>query len=214
MLDGTHSYVSNWARNPTLDGGKGCAEVGATESCLPATKQIYGPSRIKIPDLTCDRVVWENFVVAEASAWIKDSNAESKLKSVLGAPAGLLLTIASLAMALDPVLESSLMIDHGATTPMAEGIYGNCERNTVRLSAVDTVTNSLQEPMLELSHIYPIAPVEEGDVGVCTCKGQRAYAFTSDGQKFPYRSAAQRRVIYDAEYYNSAIDAARPGACN
>ena len=62
MVEGTHSPLGQWARNPTLDGNRGCADVGAAVGCMPALVQTITP----LPRHTCDKLKWEVLAIAEA----------------------------------------------------------------------------------------------------------------------------------------------------
>ena len=204
MIAMTHSPMSNWARNPTLDGNKGCAEVGSSLSCAPVLQQ----TGVALPTLSCDSLLWENFAVAEAQAYLAHSSALASMMTQIVGASGNVFSTASLAMALHPVLESTIVVDHGATTALAESIYGNCEKNSVS-TGPETVIDSAERPTgVTVTHRFPAAPAT-GETGVCTCKGQRAYAFSADnGVTFPFRPPGERRVIYDNQYYSNNVNAA------
>jgi hypothetical protein len=210
VLSATHSPYANHARNPTLDGGKGCSEVGATASCDVTVKQ----TATAIPRLTCARERWEEFAVAEAVATMGSSSYQSAFTDNLVDGTNKVLNIGILAAAFDPTLEGMLLIDHGTTTTLAASIYGSCEDNQEAVGS-ETITDSVGSyGDIVLNHIMPKAPAS-GSTGVCTCKGQRAHAFTDDGgSTHPYRTRSSRKVVYDTEYYNNdPTDAASLHKC-
>ena len=199
MNAGTHSPMANYARNPTLDGGPGCAESDATTRCGISVRQ----QNVKVPLLTCDRAAWEKFAVTEAKAYVASGVFQSAfLDNIIGGT-GKALQVATIAMAFDPTIEGLLMVDHGSTTALAESIYGNCEKHLEHLNSEDIIDTVGSYGTVTLRHIMPKAPADGSATGVCTCKGQRAHEFTKDGgSTFPFRSAASRKVVYQTDYYD------------
>lgn len=194
MIDKTHSPFVRWASNTKLDSNsaRGCADPGAPSSCRPVTRQTSNP----LPEFTCDRSKWEDFLVSEMQAILDDGDSASLVSGDLGVS---VLTLGSLVTGFDPVVEAQLMVDHGATTQRAEDVYGNCEKNPEN-AGVETVEGGVQ-----LTHLFPQAPAD-GSVGTCTCKGVKAYNFDDGSNTFPYRAASARKVVYDAaEGYNPSV---------
>ncbi|MAD25699.1 MAG: hypothetical protein CMO44_16185 [Verrucomicrobiales bacterium] len=211
IVSATHSPLGNWARNPTLDGGgKGCAQSGAGVSCAVAVKQ----TAVALPTLTCDRMRWEDFAIAEAQTYMGSTVYQSEFLDNIQDGIGKSLAVATLVQAFDPTIEAMLIVDHGSTTTLGESIYGNCEKNTEK-PGTETITDATGfYSDIDLHHIFPKAPAV-GSTGACTCKGQRAYDFSADGgNTHPYRNAAARKVVYDTEYHsNSATDEASLHKC-
>ena len=204
IVAATHSPLANWARNPTLDGGaKGCAETGAGVACAVTTKQ----TTVALPQLTCDRVRWEDFAISEAQAIMASTVFQSNFLDNIAGGVGQTLQVATLVQAFDPTIEAMLLVDHGATTTLAESIYGNCEKNTEK-PGTETITDATGVYAdMDLHHIFPSAPADGASTGACTCKGQRAYDFSPDGGTTnPYRNSAARKVIYDTQYFSSSAD--------
>ena len=200
ILEGTHSPLGNWARNPTLDGsGKGCSETGSGVPCSVSVKQ----TAVALPKLTCDRARWEDFAIAEAQTYMGSSVFQSAFLDNIAEGVGKSLAVSTLVQAFDPTIEAMLLVDHGATTTLAESIYGNCEKNTEK-AGTETITDatSYYAP-IDLHHIFPKAPASGASTGACTCKGQRAYEFSPDGSTNPYRNAATRKVVYSTDYFSN-----------
>jgi hypothetical protein len=208
----THSPLANWARNPTLDGQpKGCAETGATVSCAVTVKQTEVP----ISELTCDRMRWEDFAIKEAQTYMGSSVFQSAFLDNIQGGIGKSLALATLVQAFDPTIEALMLVDHGATTTLAESIYGNCEKNVEDAGSETVVDSTGFYNDITLHHLFPKAPSSGSSTGACTCKGQRAYEFSKDGgANYPYRNAANRKVIYDTTYFsNSDTDEASLHKC-
>jgi hypothetical protein len=194
MTDKTHSPYAQWARNTKLADGtdRGCADPNAAIRCQPTVYQTATP----VPEFTCDRAKWEDFLVAEGQAILADSALTATISSELGVS---VLTIGSIATAFEAVVEAQLVVDHGATTQRAEDVHGNCEKDPEVVNQVETV-----EGGVELTHMFP----KDGSAGVCTCKGQRAYNYkvNSGSTDYPYRASENRKVVYDsAEGYSSDV---------
>jgi hypothetical protein len=194
MLDATHSPYANWARNVA-----GCSE---DSTCIVTPAQTV----TTVPKLSCERLKWEEFVVAEGLEYMSVQAKKTLLLNGIVDSTGHTLSVGSIAVALDPTIEDMLMIDHGATTPIAEAVHGNCEKNKEVVTLPEAVVDSNDAvSAIELTHIFPHAQAGQA-AGVCTCKGQRAYEFTPDsGTTFPYRQAMTRKVVYSTDEYDNDI---------
>lgn len=194
MLDATHSPYANWARNVA-----GCSE-DSTCTVTPAQ------TTTDVPKLSCERLKWEEFVVAEGLEYMSVQAKKTLLLNGIVDSTGRTLSVGSIAVALDPTIEDMLMIDHGATTPIAESVHGNCEKNNEVVTTPETVLDSTDSASaIQLTHIFPHGQAGQA-AGVCTCKGQRAYEFTPDsGNTYPYRQPMTRKVIYSTNEYDNDV---------
>ena len=204
IIDKTHSPYARWASNTKLDtNDKGCADPSAQNSCKPSTTQ----TAVAIPEFTCQRSNWEDFLISELTAVTEDTSISSSVQTQLGVS---VLTVASLAVGFNPVIEAQLMVDHGTTTDMAEAIYGNCEK-TPELAGEETINS------MKVTHMFPQADSSTDSVGACTCKGQRAYNYNtaSDGSgTYTYRASKDRKVVYStSDYSDQLTDAANLHVC-
>ena len=122
LIDKTHSPYARWGRNTKLGGDRGCADPNASPRCNPT---VYSSTYIVPPEFTCQRSNWEDFLIAEANAILLNIAVSEKIKQDLGNLQAI--TVGSMAQGFDPVIEAQLIIQDGATTDMAENIYGTCE---------------------------------------------------------------------------------------
>lgn len=201
FYDRTHSPYARWARNVN-----GCAELSTSGGCATSGAQ----STVAVPALTCEKVTWENYVIAEGVEYMsntaKRANLISALNSAGSGSTPNALSVGSIAMMLDPTIEDTLMVNHGTTTPIAESIYGNCEKNAEVVGVPEAVLRKDgQASNIQLSHIFPQASLDQ-PAGACTCKGQRAYSFTDSNGNSAYRNSANRKVVYSTSQYSNDVN--------
>jgi hypothetical protein len=202
LIDKTHSPFGHHAANAVLkDGDKGCTEDGTKRACPVVT---FGATAV--PRLTCKRSLWEDFALSEAQYYV--ANKESEFLNALSDGSGKSLSVALLAYAFDPTIETMLMVKDGATTTIAESIHGSCEKNADILPVGSKETVGIAGKEVDIRHIFPKAADDNSAAGSCTCKGQRAYNFESaEGSGvYPYRDSGTRKVVYTPAEYSSDIN--------
>ena len=164
----THSPLALYARNQVIHTedytsgntqDPGCAdpkERDSSRKCIPTTVSGTGN---KLPELSCDRMLWEVFLEAEALAYAEadntagyfegagfDDNFKQQNTFVLNA-----------VRSLNPVLSSQQLYKDGIITDYAAALYGSGEANSIATNEQDKFTLTYGD---QTQTLYPTWPAD------------------------------------------------------
>jgi len=225
ISDATHSPMALWATNKA-----NCVE-SSTNKCKALTRKTMGSTPpTSRPHLTCDKVQWEDFALAEAEQY---TTGEMGTIATVLASGGIAITKRSLATMLNPVLESMLVIEGSKTTAYASSIHGNCEIDPETVTdnfplkqTADRSSGLTSETVVKhaddgtdvyLQHYFPKSAVSsDKGAGACTCKGMLSYNYVDSTNNRPFQGRTQRKVVYtgDNDYSYKRQDLANLHLCS